>query len=61
VLALVWVVSGVAAGTGWFLLSRVSGDDEGVGSAVFFAVAMIVVTVYMPELTRLWRRMDGDS
>jgi hypothetical protein len=59
--AFTWLVGGVFAGVGWFLLGHLFGDDEGVGSAVFFGAAMVIVTMYTPELTRVWRKTNDDS
>ncbi len=60
-LASAWLVGGLGGGLVSLLVSPVLGDDEGVGGAVFFAVWMVVVMAYLPELTHLWRRMDDDS
>lgn len=59
--ASVWLVGGIGGGLASLLLSPVFGDDEGVGGAVFFAVWISVFMVYLPELTRLVRKMGDDS
>jgi len=60
-MVIAWSVAAITTGLLLFLLGPVLGDDEGVGGAVFFTVAMVLVAVYLPELTRLWHKMDGDS
>jgi hypothetical protein len=61
VMVTAWLVGGVVAGLLFFLLSPIFGDDESVGSAVFFAAWITAVMVYVPELTHLWRKIDDGS
>jgi hypothetical protein len=56
-----WTVGAVTAGLLSFLLGPVFGEDDGVGSAVSFAVCIFVVMVYLPELTHLWRKIDDHT
>jgi hypothetical protein len=59
VLGAMMVLSGVFAGAAWFWLGRLWDDGGGVGGAVFFAVAIVLVRVYEPELVHLWRTADA--
>jgi hypothetical protein len=59
--ATAWAVGGVGGGLTCLLLDPLLGGDEGVGGAVFLAVWISLLMVYLPELTHLVHRMGDDS
>jgi hypothetical protein len=61
VLSTVVVLSSVVAAAAWYLIGPLRGDGDSVAGAVFFAVAMMLVRFYQPEVVHLWRKADGDS
>ena len=59
VMGLVIELTACACGAaGFWLLGRVTHDDTGLSGAVFFGVALFLVYLYQPELTRLVRRIN---